>query len=97
VYFVQVSLFLIGQQVMGNASAALALHSLEFCANFTSTHEERNYAAPTTLIAAQAASQSTFISSQSNSIFNRNDKNKQPTLLCQRELALTARNTLFAI
>jgi hypothetical protein len=97
VYFVQVSLFLIGQQDMGNSSAPLALHSLEYCANFTSTHEERNYAAPTTLFAAQATSQSTFISTQFYSIFNRNDKNKQPTLLSQRELALTARNTLFAI
>jgi hypothetical protein len=30
-------------------------------------------------------------------VINRNDKNKQLTLLSQRKLALTARNTPFAI
>jgi hypothetical protein len=30
-------------------------------------------------------------------VISKNDKNKQLTLLSQRKLALTARNTLFAI
>jgi hypothetical protein len=57
------------------------------------------HAAPTTLSAIQAASQSNFINTQLyyTSVTSRNDKNKQLTLLSQRKLALTARNTLFAI
>jgi hypothetical protein len=51
-------------------------------------------AAPTTLSVIQAASQSTFINAL---VISRNDKNKQLTLLSQRKLALTARNTLFAL
>jgi hypothetical protein len=31
------------------------------------------------------------------SVISRNDKNKQLTLLSQRKLALTVRNTLFAL
>ncbi len=48
----------------------------------------------TTLSAIQAASQSTFINAQLYSIYS-NNKNKQLTLLSQRKLALTARNTLL--
>jgi hypothetical protein len=53
------------------------------------------------LSAMQAASQSVFINEQFNHytplLINRNDKNKQLTLLSQRKLALTARNTFFAL
>ncbi len=55
--------------------------------------------APTTLSAIQAASQSNFINYTSNNytqlVISWNDKNKQPTLLSQRKLACTVRNTLF--
>jgi hypothetical protein len=52
-----------------------------------------------TLSAIQAASQSTFINAQLlyTPLISGNDKNKQITLLSQRKLALTARNTLFAV
>jgi hypothetical protein len=52
----------------------------------------------TTLMAIQAASQSSFINVQFTPLaISGNDKNKQLTLLSQRKLALTAINTLFAL
>jgi hypothetical protein len=56
--------------------------------------------APTTLSAIQAASFFTFINAQlkyTPLVIFRNNKNKQLTLLSQRKLTLTGRNTLLTI
>jgi hypothetical protein len=72
---------------------AFAAHCLEDYANFTPTPEETTNAAPTTLIANPIL----LIHNYTPLVISRNDKNKQLTLFSQRKLALTARNTLFAI
>jgi hypothetical protein len=53
--------------------------------------KKKKNTAPTTLIAIQAASQSTFINAQIYSIISQNDKNKQLTLLSQSKLAFTGK------
>jgi len=50
--------------------SALAFHWLEDCANFTPKLGENNPFQPTTLIAIQAASQSTFINALLYSTFD---------------------------
>jgi hypothetical protein len=62
------------------------------------TPEENTNTAPTTLIAIQAQANTLLsVNSYTPLAISRNDKNKQLTLLPQRKLALSARNTLFAI
>jgi hypothetical protein len=70
--------------------SAYASHWLEDCANFTPTPEEHNQY-------KQQANPLLSIHNYTPLVISRNDKNKQLTLLSQRKLALTARNTLFAI
>jgi hypothetical protein len=64
VYLVQLYLFLIGEQGLGDffryRPFSLASHWQEDCANFTQMPEETTNTAPATLIAIQAASQSFF-------------------------------------
>jgi hypothetical protein len=62
------------------------------------TADEMTNALPTNLCATPAASQSIFIIAQLYSSCDKwGLKNKQLTLLSQRELAFTAINTLFAL
>jgi hypothetical protein len=69
---------------------------LDDCANFMPTPEENTNSAPTTIIAIQAqANPRLSMNNYTPHVISRNDKNKQLTLLRQRKLALSARNTLF--
>ncbi len=71
------------------------------CRIVQTLHQRGRKTTNAALSAMQAASQSVFINEQFNHytplLINRNDKNKQLTLLSQRKLALTARNTFFAL
>jgi hypothetical protein len=55
------------------------------------------YIAKTSLSAIQAANQSTPIDNYIPLVISGNAKNKQPTLVSHRKLALTVRNTRFAL
>ncbi len=88
-YLFQVSLLLIGQQGLEQF--------FKYCANFMPTPRRKTTnAAPTTLGAIQAACQFT-LHNYTPLMISWNVKNKLLTLLSQRKLALTARNTLFAL
>jgi hypothetical protein len=80
---------------------ALASHWLEDCANFTPTPEENYYPViqrqPLLVPYKQQANPILTMNNNIPLVISWNDKNKQLTLLCQRKLALTARNTLFAL
>jgi hypothetical protein len=73
----------------------LASHLLKDCANFMPTPEEKRYThtAPTTLSAIQAANPLLSMHYNTALVIRGNDKNKQLTLLSQRKLAFTARNS----
>jgi hypothetical protein len=78
--------------------SALASHWLDDCENFTPTPEEQQPIQRQLLLVQykQQANPHLSIHNYNPLVISRNDKNKQLTLLSQRKLALTARNTLFA-
>ncbi len=86
VYLVQVSLFLIGQRGLGHFFRYQPLFPIGWrIVQILSKHRRKtNNTTPTTLSEVQAASQSIFI-------------NAPLYLLSQCNLALTTRNTLFAL
>jgi hypothetical protein len=95
VYLVHVSLLFIGQQGLNISSGTSPCFPVAggLCKLYANGRKMTN-TAPTTLYAAiQAASQSTFISAQFYPLgISVNDKNKQLTLLSQRNPALSGIN-----
>jgi hypothetical protein len=94
VYLVQISLILIGQQGLGHVFTYRPLLPIgwRIVQILRQLRRKTTNTAPATFSAIQASSQSTFIDAQLYSMINRNDKNKQLTLLSQRKLALTGKN-----
>ncbi len=96
VYLVQISSLLLGQQSLGHFFRYRPLLPIGWRILQILSHHRRKITntEPTTLSAIQAASQSTFtLHNYTPVVISRNDKSKQLTLLSQRKLALTARNT----
>jgi hypothetical protein len=78
--------------------SALASHWLEDCANFTATPEETTHQRQPLLVQfKQQANPLLSMHNYTPLLISGNDISKQLTLLSQRKLALTARNTLFAL
>ncbi len=101
VYLAQVSLLLICQQILGHFSRCRPLLpcGLRIVQILRQCRRKTTNAAPTILL-LQYKQQANSILSKHNYttlVISRNDKNKQLTLLSQHKLAVTARNTLFAI
>jgi hypothetical protein len=80
--------------------STLASHWLEDCANFTPTAKENNQNSANYSWYNASNKQIRFYQYTLHNyipfMISRNDKNKQLTLLRQRKLALTSRNTLYA-
>jgi hypothetical protein len=74
---------------------------MEDCAYFTPTPEENDqYSTNRQPFLVQYQQKHNPLLSMNNytlRVISRNDKNKQPTLLSQRKLALTAINKLFSL
>ncbi len=100
VYLVQVSLLLIGQQGWDISSGIDPCFPFPggLCKFYANAGGKRPVQRQPLLV--ECKQQSNPLLSMNNYtplVIGGNDKNKQLTLLCQRKLALTAINTLFAL
>jgi hypothetical protein len=102
VYLVQVSLLLFSKQGLGHFfryRPFFPLAGLEDCANFTLYAGGKQPMQRQILLMQykQQANPLLSIDNYTPLVIRRSDENKQLTLLSQRKLGLTARNTLFGL
>jgi hypothetical protein len=99
VYLGQISLLSIGQQGVGHVFRYRPLLPIAWMIVQIIRQRRRKTTntATATFSAIPASSQSTFVDAQLYSMINRNDKNKQLTLLSQRKLVITGKNIYMAL
>jgi hypothetical protein len=98
VYFVQVSLLLIGQQGLGHFFRYHPLLSIGWrIVQILRQHQRKTANTAPTVQYKQQANPLLSINNYTPLVISGNDKNKQLTLLSQWKLTLIPRYTLFAI